>query len=174
MAAPYIKVEQITRHGECHSNASQASLADLKAYQTKQNYRRIPIGYSHADVAGLRPVLQDYFICGTDQSQNLDFFSLVCGLLGRFGDGANSCFLQNLYEWCGNNNYMTSGYELLQNQTEGFPVPIFVSETGCNVPEPRTFEDQAAIFGPMSGTWSGSIIYEWIQVCKRRSCTFAE
>jgi len=59
---------------------------------------------------------------------------------------------------------MTSGYELLQNQTEGFPVPIFVSETGCNVPEPRTFEDQAAIFGPMSGTWSGSIIYEWIQV----------
>ena len=89
-------------------------------------------------------------------------------------DGADACFSQNLYEWCGNNNYMTSGYELLQNQTEGFPVPIFVSETGCNVPEPRTFEDQAAIFGPMSGTWSGSIIYEWIQVCKRRSCTFVQ
>lgn len=40
---------------------------------------------------------------------------------------------------------MTSGYEVLQNGSVGFPVPLFISETGCNVPEPRTFGDQAAI-----------------------------
>jgi hypothetical protein len=47
---------------------------------------------------------------------------------------------------------------------ETYNIPIFFSETGCNVPEPRTFSDQGAIFGPkMIGTWSGSIIYEWVE-----------
>lgn len=41
---------------------------------------------------------------------------------------------------------------------------IFFSETGCNTVQPRTFEDQTAIFGPeMAPYWSGAIIYEWIQ-----------
>lgn len=48
--------------------------------------------------------------------------------------------------------------------SQNFPVPIFFSETGCNTQRPRTFEDQAAIFGPeMVNDWSGAIIYEWIQ-----------
>lgn len=45
-----------------------------------------------------------------------------------------------------------------------YPIPIFFSETGCNVPDPRTFQDQIAIFGTsMAPYWSGAIIYEWIQ-----------
>lgn len=33
------------------------------------------------------------------------------------------------------------------------------------MPEPRTFDDQSAIFGPeMVDTWSGAIIYQWIEV----------
>ena len=44
-------------------------------------YREIPIGYSHADVAGLRPVLQNYLACG-DPAQAIDFFGLVCLPLG--------------------------------------------------------------------------------------------
>lgn len=52
----------------------------------------------------------------------------------------------------------------LQQSFEGYPVPVFFSETGCNVVPPRDFADQSAIFGPnMSETWSGAIIYEWIQ-----------
>jgi len=59
---------------------------------------------------------------------------------------------------------MTSGYQTLTQEIMSYPIPIFISETGCNVPEPRTFTDQAAIFGPqMNPYWSGSIIYEWIQ-----------
>lgn len=43
-------------------------------------------------------------------------------------------------------------------------MPYFFSETGCNHPLPRLFQDQAVIFGPqMSPYWSGAIIYEWIQ-----------
>ena len=45
-----------------------------------------------------------------------------------------------------------------------YNIPIFFSETGCIVEPPRTFYDQAAIFGEkMVDTWSGAIIYEWIQ-----------
>lgn len=61
-------------------------------------------------------------------------------------------------------SYSTSGYSNLESEAVNFPVPIFFSETGCNTAPPRTFEDQAAIFGDnMVNDWSGSIIYEWIQ-----------
>lgn len=53
---------------------------------------------------------------------------------------------------------------MLEMNATGYNIPIFMSETGCNAPKPRTFDDQSAIFGEeMSDTWSGAIIYEWIQ-----------
>ena len=68
------------------------------------------------------------------------------------------------YEWCGSSGYAQSGYSMLQQNASGYNIPIFFSETGCNKPEPRTFDDQSAIFGSeMDGTWSGAIIYEWIE-----------
>ncbi|KAI0025096.1 glycoside hydrolase family 72 protein [Xylariomycetidae sp. FL0641] len=130
LAAPFIK----------------AACRDLKSYRDSKGYRQIPIGYSAADIAELRPMLQDYLTCGGNASENIDFFGL------------------NSYQWCDPSTYKTSGYANLQDEAKDFPVPIFFSETGCNVPGPRLFEDQAAIFGDdMVGTWSGSIIYEWIQ-----------
>ncbi|CAK7223570.1 hypothetical protein SCUCBS95973_005223 [Sporothrix curviconia] len=130
IAAPYIK----------------AAAHDMKAYRDSKNYRKFPIGYSAADIAELRPMLQDYLTCGGDEADNVDFFSL------------------NSYEWCDPNTYVGSGYQNLENMAGDFPVPIFFSETGCNVPGPRLFADQAAILGPdMDGDWSGAIIYEWIQ-----------
>lgn len=129
-AAPYVK----------------AAARDVKAYRDSKGYRDIPVGYAAADIAELRPMLQDYMACSTNSSEDLDFFSL------------------NAYEWCGDNTYEGSGYAELQKNATGYSIPIFFSETGCNTSPPRTFEDQSAIFGDeMSGTWSGAIIYEWIQ-----------
>lgn len=129
-AAPYIK----------------AAAADMKAYRDSKNYRTIPIGYSAADIAELRPMLQDYLTCGGNASETVDFFSL------------------NSYEWCDPSTYATSGYTNLEAMAKDYPVPIFFSETGCNTPGPRTFDDQTAIFGSdMNADWSGAIIYEWIQ-----------
>jgi len=129
-AAPYVK----------------AAVADMKSYISAKNYRQFPIGYSAADIAELRPMLQNYLACSSNYAQSIDFYGL------------------NSYEWCGDATYETSGYSNLQAMTEGYNVPIFFSETGCNVGGERTFEDQNAIFGPqMVNTWSGSIIYEWVQ-----------
>ena len=130
IAAPYIK----------------AATADVKKYMAAKNYRTFPIGYSAADIAELRPELQNYLACG-DPSESIDFYGL------------------NAYEWCGDATYESSGYANLQEMAEGYSIPIFFSETGCNVGGgARTFTDQAAIFGPnMIDTWSGAIIYEWVQ-----------
>lgn len=118
----------------------------MKVYRDMKGYRNIPVGYSAADIAELRPMLQNYLACGESPSDRLDFFAL------------------NAYEWCGESSYMVSGYNKLQENATDYPIPIFFSETGCNAARPRTFEDQAAIFGDeMVDTWSGSIVYEWIQ-----------
>ncbi|KAI1344024.1 glycoside hydrolase family 72 protein [Xylariaceae sp. FL0016] len=130
LAAPFIK----------------SACRDLKAYRDSKGYRQIPIGYSAADIAELRPMLQNYLTCGGNASENIDFFGL------------------NSYQWCDPTTYQTSGYAGLQESAKDFPVPIFFSETGCNVPGPRLFDDQASIFGSdMVNDWSGAIIYEWIQ-----------
>lgn len=123
----------------------------MKQYRDQKRYRNIPVGYSAADIAQLRPMLQNYMACRPEPQERLDFFSL------------------NSYEWCGSQaDYATSGYSKLQNMTAGYNIPIFFSETGCNVPPPRTFDDQEAIFSPeMSDTWSGSIIYEYVQEANR-------
>jgi hypothetical protein len=118
----------------------------MKAYRDSKKYRSIPIGYSAADIASLRPTLQNYLSCGTNSSESIDFYAL------------------NAYEWCGDNTFQTSGYEILTNQIKTYNVPIFFSETGCQTVRPRTFQDQTAIYGSqMTPYWSGSIVYEWIE-----------
>lgn len=130
IAAPYVK----------------AAARDMKAYRDAKGYRSIPVGYSAADIAVLRPNLQNYLACGDNSSETVDFYGL------------------NAYEWCGQSSYQQSGYAMLEQNATNYSLPIFFSETGCNVPEPRTFDDQSAIFGPdMVNTWSGAIIYEWIE-----------
>ena len=124
----------------------KAAARDMKAYRDAKGYRKIPVGYSAADIPALRPNLQNYMACSSNSSENLDFYSL------------------NAYEWCGDVTYQSSGYSMLQQNASNYNIPIFFSETGCIMPSPRSFGDQSAIFGnDMVGTWSGAIIYEWIQ-----------
>ncbi|KAL9016914.1 MAG: hypothetical protein Q9185_005736 [Variospora sp. 1 TL-2023] len=129
-AAPYVK----------------AAVRDMKAYRDSKGYRKIPIGYSAADVPGLRPMLQNYLACGDKDAERAEFYSL------------------NVYEWCGESSYEGSGYSELKKNATGYNIPIFVSETGCREPRPRLFGDQASILGEdMADTWSGTMVYEWIQ-----------
>lgn len=119
----------------------------MKKYRDAKGYRKIPIGYSATDTSALRPMLQDYVVCRPDASERMDFYSV------------------NTYSWCGpQTTYETSGYPMLQQLANDYPVPIWLSEDGCNTVPPRDFKDQDAVFGPkMIDTWSGAMIYEWIQ-----------
>ncbi|KAK2746634.1 hypothetical protein FQN57_002978 [Myotisia sp. PD_48] len=146
-AGVFVGNEVITTYNGSHAAPFVLSAArDVKAYRDSQNYRKIPVGYSAADIAELRPMLQNYFVCRPNRSETLDFFAL------------------NAYEWCGESSYEQSGYSALNKQAFGYPVPIFFSETGCNTHRPRDFHDLTAIFSsPMSDLWSGAIVYEWIQ-----------
>ncbi|KAL6855319.1 hypothetical protein ACO1O0_006460 [Amphichorda felina] len=124
----------------------KAAVRDMKAYRDSKGYRKIPIGYSAADIKELRPMLQDYLTCGGNSSETVDFFGL------------------NSYSWCDPSTYEQSSYRQLQEHAKDFPVPIFLTETGCNVPGPRLWGDQEAVFGEdMASDWSGAIVYEWIQ-----------
>jgi hypothetical protein len=117
----------------------------MKAYRDSKKYRKIPIGYSAADIAYNRPMLQNYLACGDNPSETLDFFAL------------------NTYSWCGDSSFKLSGYDKRVEEAKSLNIPIFISETGCREPRPRTFTDQEAIFGEMASVYSGSIIYEWIE-----------
>lgn len=122
-----------------------AAKADLAAYGAAKGYRNIPIGYSQADIPELG-MLMDYVACQPNATNRLDFYAL------------------NTYRWCGQTTFQNSGYNKLQAAAEDYPIPIFISETGCNNIRPRTWGDMASIYGPdMVDTWSGSIVYEWIQ-----------
>lgn len=134
-----------TGNGSVTAPYIKAAARDMKAYRDEKGYRNIPIGYSAADIASLRPMLQNYLACGSNASERIDFFAL------------------NAYSWCGDSTYEQSGYVALEQNSEDLHIPIFMSETGCNTVRPRDFKDQEALFGEMADVWSGSIIYEWIE-----------
>ncbi|ORY13888.1 Glucanosyltransferase, partial [Clohesyomyces aquaticus] len=120
----------------------KASIADMKAYRDLMQYRKIPIGYSAADVTSLRQNTQNYFDCGSS-AVAAEFFSY------------------NYYGWCNDSSFTKSGYDQLYNEANGFDVPIFLSETGC-INDSRDFSDQVAMLGrQMNDRFSGNIIYEW-------------
>lgn len=48
----------------------------MKAYRDARGYRKIPVGYSAADIKELRPMLQNYLMCGGNASESVDFFGL--------------------------------------------------------------------------------------------------
>ena len=126
-----------------------------RVYNTQHfhRHRLTKLCYLGADITELRPMLQNYLACPSVASTanphdtvTADFFAL------------------NVYEWCGHSSFQTSGYSDLIKNSTNVQIPIFISETGCREPRPRLFTDQNSVLGDdMSDSWSGAIVYEWIQ-----------
>jgi len=123
----------------------KATTRDMKAYIAKQSPRTIPVGYSAADVSSNRLPLAEYLNCGDDSARG-DFYAF------------------NNYAWCGNSSYTQSGYDQRVAEFSNYSVPLFFSEYGCNLVQPRLFTEVGAIYSSeMTPVFSGGLVYEWSQ-----------
>lgn len=129
----------------------RALTRDLKNYVKNNLKRKIPVGYSAADV---REVLWDtwnYLQCtdpeDEDDMSRADLFAL------------------NSYSWCGPEaTFETSSYDDLVEGFESSSVPIFFSEYGCIEPAPRYWNETQAIYSnKMSPVFSGGVVYEYTE-----------
>jgi hypothetical protein len=128
----------------------RAVTRDLKNYIKNHADRKIPVGYSAADV---RDVLEDSW----------NYFQ--CSIEGEEGDMSRAdIFALNSYSWCGDSNFKDSSYDQLVALFKTTTVPVFYSEFGCNTPSPRIFTEIGTIYGPqMTGVFSGGVVYEYAQ-----------
>lgn len=127
-AAPYVK----------------AVVRDIKTFQKNTNLRKIPVGYSAADVELNRLDTAHYFNCGNDPLARVDMFGF------------------NDYSWCGQATFQTSGYSQKVQDFKNYSIPLFFSEFGCNKITPRPFTEVGAIFSSqMSNVFSGGLVYEY-------------
>ncbi|KAJ4376171.1 1,3-beta-glucanosyltransferase [Neocucurbitaria cava] len=126
--APYVKA--VTR--------------DIKSYINARGLRKIPVGYSAADVESNRYEMAAYMNCGADAIRS-DFFAF------------------NDYSWCDPSSYKTSGWDQKVAKFGNYSIPIFLSEYGCNK-NTRKFEEVASLYGTdMTGVYSGGLVYEYSQ-----------
>ncbi|KAA8898278.1 hypothetical protein TRICI_006596 [Trichomonascus ciferrii] len=123
----------------------KAAIRDTKAYIKEKGYRTIPVGYSANDDPDTREDSAKYFACGSEE-ESADFYGI------------------NMYEWCGESSFESSGYKERTEEFKNLGIPIFFSEYGCNSEHPRKFTEVGTLYGDkMTDVWSGGIVYMYFQ-----------
>ncbi|KAF2181950.1 glycoside hydrolase family 72 protein [Zopfia rhizophila CBS 207.26] len=120
----------------------KATTRDMKSYINSRGYRKIPVGYSAADVDSNRFEMAQYMNCGSDEIRS-DFFAF------------------NDYSWCDPSSFSTSGWDKKVEKFKDYSIPLFLSEYGCNT-NTRKFEEVKSLYSTdMTGVYSGGLVYEY-------------
>ncbi|KAL9603996.1 MAG: hypothetical protein Q9219_000758 [cf. Caloplaca sp. 3 TL-2023] len=125
--APYVKA--VTR--------------DMKQYIGNRGYRKIPVGYSAADINDNRIEAAHYFNCGTDDERS-DFFAF------------------NDYSWCDPSTY-EEAWKKKVDALSDYSIPIFLSEFGCtDTVTGRKFGEIPSLYSSkVTPVYSGGLVYEY-------------
>ncbi|KAL8635828.1 MAG: hypothetical protein Q9228_006719 [Teloschistes exilis] len=124
--APYVKA--VTR--------------DMKQYIGNRGYRKIPVGYSAADIDDNRVEAAQYMNCGTDDERS-DFFAF------------------NDYSWCDPSTFETSTWQQKVEAFSNYSIPIFLSEFGCTKTDRKFGEISTLYSDKMTPVYSGGLVYEY-------------
>lgn len=121
----------------------KATTRDVKNYMRAQGLRRVPIGYSAADVSANRMEQAHYFNCGPDSARS-DFFAI------------------NDYSWC-NSDFVTADWDKKVANFTDYGVPLFLSEFGCRAEgsDRRFGEVESLMHSNMTSVYSGGLMYEY-------------
>lgn len=125
----------------------KAAVRDMKAYINSTADRWMGVGYAANDDAAIRDNMAHYFNCG-DQDNAIDFWGY------------------NIYEWCGQSTFTTSGYSEVVDFFSNFSVPVFFSEYGCNSDgaAERIFEETTELYSDdMTPVIAGGIVYMYFE-----------
>lgn len=83
----------------------KAVVRDMKQYIGARGYRKIPVGYSAADVSQNQQLLAEYLNCGPDDVRS-DFYAI------------------NDYSWCDPSSFTISGWNQLVKNYTGYGIPL--------------------------------------------------
>ncbi|KAJ1338698.1 1,3-beta-glucanosyltransferase GAS1 [Microdochium nivale] len=128
---------------------SSASEHQQQCCHKLQRRRVLPLGYSASDVIGLLQATFNYLVAGPEEDA-LDFFGF------------------NKYSWVGEASIQIAGWDTLARSFSQSPVPVFMSEYGAQIGQPRIFQETRALYSPaMTGALSGGIVYEMFEGSSR-------
>lgn len=83
----------------------KAVTRDIKSYMNARKLRKVPVGYSAADVESNRYEMADYMNCGADSVRS-DFYAF------------------NDYSWCDPNTFTGSGWDQKVEKLSNYSLPI--------------------------------------------------
>ncbi|PVH96972.1 glycoside hydrolase family 72 protein [Periconia macrospinosa] len=116
---------------------------DMRSYINARKYRKIPVGYSAADVEENRVQMAQYMNCGPDGARS-DFYAF------------------NDYAWCDPDTSSTD-WEKKAETFSNYSIPLFLSEYGCNENK-REFNAVKGLYGDkMTKAYSGGLVYEYTE-----------
>jgi hypothetical protein len=109
----------------------KAAARDLKSYIKSRHYRQIPVGSLIHTTNAIMAV--NYLTCGNSTADTIDF-------IGLWKEGS----------WC---TATTKGAftDVITNTSlyQASGIPIFISDYGCTLTRPRTFEETEVLYGPL-------------------------